>query len=90
MQKENKKIKLGSLEYEKRAPIGFHVEIDKTVNGLSVCMNGVVSVLDFSEERAVLKMRHGKIRVEGSGLLINVYENKIAEISGKVGKIEFI
>lgn len=90
MQKESKKPGVIATDYEKPAISGFHIEVDKVINGLSVCINGVISVLDFGEECAVLRVRRGKIRVEGSALSISVYENKTAEISGKVGKIEFI
>ncbi len=90
MPKENKKNKSTPARFEKQMPIGFHIEIDKTASGLSVCVNGASSVLDFCEECAVLKLHRGRLRVAGHGLSISVYENKIAEISGKVGLIEFI
>lgn len=90
MTSENKKRKILLEEYQKNTHSGFHIEIDKIINGVAVCVNGVSSVLDFGEERAILKLRRGKLRVEGRELTISVYENKTAEISGKVEKIEFI
>ena len=90
MQKEGKKTKTLPVNSEREAPRGLHIEIDKVQSGLAVCINGVSSVLDFGEECAVLKLRRGKVIVSGSCLSISLYENKIAEISGKVDKIEFL
>ena len=90
MTSKNKKRKPIGKEYQKNTHTGFHIEIDSIINGISVCVNGVSSVLDFGDEGAILKLRRGKLRVAGGGLAISVYENKTAEITGKVEKIEFI
>ena len=90
MQKESKKNKIQVIENKTYTPMGFHIEIDKIAGRVSVCVNGVSSVLDFGEECAVLKMRGGKLKISGLELAISVYENKVAEISGKVGTIEFL
>ena len=90
MTNERKKIKNPSSESGKNAPVGFHIEIDKIPGGLSVCVNRVSSVLDFCEEYAVLRLGRARLRVSGRALTISIYENKIAEISGRVESIEFI
>ena len=53
-------------------------------------MCGVLSILDFSTELAILKIRRGRIRVRGGGLSIAVYENRTVEIFGKVEALEFL
>ena len=90
MPEGKKKIALFDNKIANSVAPRFHIEIDKIANGLSVCVNGVSSVVDFCEEYAVLKLGKGKVRVCGAGLSITLYENKIAEITGKVGAIEFI
>ena len=90
MTNERKKIKFPISEAGKNTPAGFHIEIDKIRGGLSVCVNQVSSVLDFCEEYAILKLGRTRVKVCGSGLSISVYENKIAEISGKVTGVEIL
>lgn len=90
MTNEKKKITSANIQPKNNAPIGFHIEIDKTRDGLSVCVNGVSSVLDFCDEYAILKLGRARLKVGGCGLAISVYENKIAEILGKVERVEFI
>lgn len=69
---------------------GFHMEADRISEGISVSVCGVFSILDFNTELAVLKLRHGKIKVRGIGLSIAVYENRTVEIFGKVEALEFV
>jgi len=90
MPKEKKKIELHGKELVRGVPFGFHIEIDKIAGGLSICLNGVSSVIDFCEQYAVLKLGRAKVKVIGLDLSIAVYENKVAEISGKIGAVEFI
>lgn len=68
----------------------FHIEADRIREGISVSVCGVYSVLEFTEEFCVLKIRQGRIKIAGKKLSIAVYENKTVEIFGKVGAIEFI
>ena len=74
----------------KSPAIDFHMEADRVTTGISVSVSGVLSITDFNESFALLKLRRGNLKISGSGLAICVYENKIVEISGKVAIIEFI
>jgi hypothetical protein len=71
-------------------PKSFHIEADRVGANISVCVGGVISILDFSEMGAILKVRGGKIKICGASLSVAVYENNIAEVCGKVFGIEFV
>ena len=71
-------------------PRSFHIEADRVGANISVSIGGVISILDFSDMGAILKVRGGKIKVCGFSLSVSVYENNIAEVCGKVSAIEFI
>lgn len=90
MHKHRKKDGTEGYEYLKRYQSGFHIEADKVISGISVSVSSVSSIIDFTTEVAVLKMKRGKIRIVGESLSLTIYENKIVEISGKVGNIEFL
>ena len=77
------------VEHE-RLPIYFHMEADRLPTGVSVSIMGVLSIVDFNESSAIMKMRRGKIKVSGSSLSVAVYENRTVEICGKVGAVEFL
>ena len=85
MQKEEKKEQI-----RKTDPIVFHLEADRVLSGISVSISSVMSVMDFTKESVLLKLRRGKLRISGTALTISVYENRIVEISGKVERIEFV
>ena len=85
MQKGNKNNRNG----EKSFP-DFHIEIDKQNRMISVSVSAVSSVLDVGENAVLLKLQGRKIKVYGEELRIAVYENRIAEISGKVQGIELL
>lgn len=68
----------------------FHIEVDKMMITSSVCVSNVLSIVDFREDDAILKMKKGKIKISGEALSISIYENKIVEILGKIRKIEFL
>lgn len=71
-------------------PHNFHIEADRVGGGISVSISGVLSILDFGEESALVKLRRGRIKIDGKSLSISVYENKIVEISGNVCRMEFL
>ena len=89
MQKEEKKVQK-SGQNKRTDPIAFHLEADRILSGLSISISSVMSVIDFTKEAVLLKLRRGKLKISGSGLSISVYENRIVEICGKVERIEFI
>ena len=68
----------------------FHIEADGFLNDVSVSVSNVISIVDFSEEVALLKLKRGKIKIVGRELCIAVYENKTVEISGVVRAVEFL
>ena len=74
----------------KQLPLYFHMEADRLADGVSVSIMGVLSIVDFNESSAIMKMRRGKIKVTGSSLSVAVYENRTVEICGKVGAVEFL
>ena len=90
MQGRDKNTDAKITEARERLPIYFHVEADRLPSGVSVSIMGVLSIVDFNESSAIMKMRRGKIRITGSGLSVAVYENRTVEISGKVGAVEFL
>lgn len=69
---------------------GFHIEADRILSTTSVSISNVLSIIDFKDETAILKMRKGKIKIVGEELAISIYENKIVEIKGKVRNIELL
>ena len=89
MQNEEKKNSKAGEE-KRRDPIAFHLEADRILSGLSISVSSVISVIDFTKESVLLKLRRGKLRMEGTELSINVYENRIVEICGRVERIEFV
>ena len=90
MHTEIKKEVSEGNERFKRLQSGFHLEADRMMSNTSVCVSNVTAIIDFKSEFAVLKVRKGKIKISGENLSLSIYENKIVEISGKVGNIEFL
>lgn len=70
-------------------PRGFYLSCERTADGMSVIVGGIISVTDFSEEEVRLAGHTGRIAVSGSGLSISVFENKNLEIKGQVKEIKF-
>ncbi len=68
----------------------FHIEADRTASGISVSAAGVVSIFDISNREVILKLRRGKLKITGERLLLNVYEGRTVEITGRVRSVEFI
>ena len=90
MQNRDKNADGKMPEVGERLPIYFHIEADRLPTGVSVSIMGVLSIVDFNETSAVMKMRRGKIKIRGTGLSVAVYENRTVEIYGKVGAVEFL
>ena len=85
-----KNIKKEEREAKEKVSGGFHAEIDRSGRGLSLSVAGVYSILDFSEESVILRVKRGRITVLGKELEIAVYENKTVEISGKITGVNFL
>ena len=77
-------------EYNAVSARGFHIEADRVSDGISVSVFGVIAIPDFCEESATLKLRRGRVKIDGTGLSVSVYENKTVEISGKICRVEFL
>ena len=67
----------------------FHLEADKSRSGMSVSINGIIGIADFTDETVFLRSHGGKVIVSGKRLNVSVYENKTVEISGRVEEISF-
>ena len=67
----------------------FHLEADKCGLGLAIVIGGVKSVLEINESMAKLNCSVGSVLVRGSGIDVEIYENKTVEITGKVEALEF-
>ena len=67
----------------------FHIELNRSVRGISLLASGIIGISDFSEECAVLLSHGGRIIVVGRRLSISIYENKTVEVSGRVEDIKF-
>lgn len=78
------------LNIEPQKPNGFHVEIDRVIGGMAVCVNGVISILDFTEDFAVLKVRGGRIKIIGKDMSISVFCNSAVEVVGVVVRVELL
>ncbi len=68
----------------------FHIEADRVGKGISVVINGVREILDFSEERIRITLKIGGICLEGRGLTLSLFENGTVEIYGKITLWEFL
>lgn len=86
MQKREKKEKRNFVAM----PSAFHIEADKTRGGISVSVSGVISIPDFTENSALIRVRGRRIKIRGKALSVAVYENRIAEIIGDVEGIDFL
>lgn len=67
----------------------FHLEADRSRNGMSVFISGIIGIGDFSDESAILLSHSGKVAVLGKRLNVSVYENRTVEINGRVEEISF-
>lgn len=65
----------------------FYLELHKSGKNCDVVIGGVIGVLEFSEECALLSTYSGKINFFGEKLNVTVFENKTVQISGKIHKI---
>ena len=81
-----------NVGFSRNLPSGlssFHLEIDRASSGLRVTATGIIGINDFDDEGILLLSHGGRIFISGHGLNIEIYENKIIEITGMIGEISF-
>ncbi len=71
-----------------RPPSPFHVEIDRIQSGVAVLVSGVRAIRELTDTTALLRLKGGFMRINGSGISVTVYENKTVEVIGGVSGIE--
>lgn len=67
----------------------FHIEAERCVRGISLTVDGVIGIEDFSEEHVALKSHGGRVNVSGKRLKICVFESGAVEITGRVEDMRF-
>ena len=85
---KNEKKDLQAVK-EKR-PDGFHLEADRFKEGISLSIAGISSILDFSEQRVLVRVKKRRIEIVGTELSVTVYENRIVEITGRISGVSFL
>ena len=70
-------------------PFGFYLSCERVAGGVSMIVGGIISVADFTEERAEMLSHTGRITVTGRGLSMTVFENKSIELCGRIEGIGF-
>ena len=73
----------------RNAVSAFHLEADRDPRGLRLRVGGVIGIADYSSERVCLKSHGARVTVTGKRLSVTVYEDKIAEIRGRVEEVSF-
>ena len=67
----------------------FHLEADRSSLGFRITVSGIIGINDFTNECVLLSSHAGRIRIFGKNLNLEIYENKIVEISGLIEEIGF-
>lgn len=70
-------------------PPSFNLEAGRVGRGISIALSGVIGISDYSEGEIILKTHGGKIKILGQGLMLSIYEDKTAEIVGRIEEICF-
>jgi len=82
--------KLKNVIFSTRAQTSpFHIQIDKSKNGYSIIVSGVLRIEKFDEKEIKLKCRGFSITVRGTLLSLSLYENRCVEISGVTLGVDF-
>ena len=86
---EEEKTKIDNLKKSTKGLSAFHLEADRSCQGLSVVLSGIIGISDFSDSFIDLKGHGGRVSVHGKKLFISLYENGSVEIVGRVEEIVF-
>lgn len=70
------------------SPVG--IEIKKGERGAVISVGGVISVLELSKERISFASHRGKINVLGTSLTLGIYEERRAEVIGRITGVELL
>ena len=70
-------------------PASFNLEASRFIGGISLVLSGVIGVSDYSECEIILKSHGGRIKVRGKRLMLSIFEDKTAEIIGRIEEIGF-
>ena len=73
----------------KAVPPSFSMEATKRSNQIVIKLSGVISIVEYNCEIAVLKTHGGSIRVTGTKIGVMTLDNNYVEISGRVEEIGF-
>jgi hypothetical protein len=73
----------------KAVPPSFSMEATKRSNQIVIKLSGVISIVEYNCEIAVLKTHGGSIRVTGSKISVMSLDNNYVEILGRVEGIGF-
>ena len=83
---KNKRIPISALN----SLPSFHMEVDKTVGGISLACNGVKGINEFSENEVELKLCGFFLRIKGKKLRVSVFEESFVEIIGSIAEVSFV
>ena len=75
---------------EKESAPRFFAEIERRGRGSAVTVSGIVAVSELSSEAVGLVCRGGRMRVVGEGLRLLTFENRTAEVRGKILGVSLI
>ena len=67
----------------------FHVEADRTNEGMCLVICGIIGISDFSDSFILLLSHGGRVSVTGKRLNISVFESGSVEIRGRVEVVNF-
>jgi len=68
---------------------GFHIDGEKTNEGLSISVGGIIAINEYSENEITLVSHGGRITLRGRRLKLCVYEDKTVEVRGRIEEIIF-
>ena len=68
----------------------FHIAVDRAAEGFLLSVCGVGGVSEFSDECVLLELSFSRLKINGAGLDLTVYEQSTVEITGKITSVEFL